>query len=434
MKNRKKVYVGLSVDIIHEGHINILKIANSYGDVIVGLLTDDAIASYKNIPYLDYKRRKIIVQNIKYVKKVIPQHTLSYVTNLNLIKPHFVVHGDDWKKGVQKQTRKEVIKTLKKWSGKLIEPKYTKNISSTLIKNKILEIGALPQNRVSRLKRLILSKNIVRILESHNSLTGLIIENLKIKKNNKNLEFDGMWSSSLTDSATKGLPDNSSLSFSARISSLNDMMDVTTKPLVFDADNGGQIEHLPYLIRSLERSGVSAIIMEDKIGLKKNSLFKNQSGTKQDKPNLFAKKIQKICNTRQSNSFMVIARIESFILGKGLNDALKRAEIYSKAGADAILIHSKEKSPKEIFSFAKKFRKSKNFIPLVSVPSTYSKVYEKDLIKNGFKLVIYANQLLRAAYPAMQNAAKNILEKSRAFEIDKKIIPIKEIINLIKND
>ena len=434
MKLKKKVYVGLSVDIIHEGHINILKTACKYGDVIVGLLTDEAIASYKNIPYLNYDRRKVIVQNIKYVKKVIPQKTLSYVANLNLIKPDFVVHGDDWKKGVQKQTRLDVIKTLKKWSGKLIEPKYTKNISSTIIKNKILEIGVSPQNRISRLKRLMASKNIVRILESHNSLTGLIIENLKINKNNKNVEFDGMWSSSLTDSATKGLPDNSSLSFSARISSLNDMMDVTTKPVVFDADNGGQIEHIPYLIRSLERTGVSSIIMEDKTGLKKNSLFKNQSGTKQEKPSLFAKKIQKICSTRQSNDFMVIARIESFIVGKGLKDALKRAEVYSKAGADAILIHSKEKTPAEIFSFAKEFKKSKNFIPLVSVPSTYSKVYEKDLIKNDFKLVIYANQLLRAAYPAMQNTAEIILKKSRAFEADKKIIPIKEIINLIKND
>jgi phosphoenolpyruvate phosphomutase len=243
-----------------------------------------------------------------------------------------------------------------------------------------------------------------------------------------------MWSSSLTDSATKGKPDNSSLDFSARISSLNDMMDVTTKPLVFDADNGGQLEHLPFLVRSLERSGVSAIIMEDKIGLKKNSLFKNQTGTQQDKPKIFAKKIMKICNSRNSKDFMVIARVESFIVGKGLKDALHRAEIYSKAGADAILIHSKEKTPSEIFSFAKEFKKSKYFIPLVSVPSTYSKVYEKDLIKNGFKLVIYANQLLRAAYPAMQSAAKTILEKSRAFEIDKKIIPIKEIINLIKND
>ena len=433
-KIKKTVYVGLAADIIHDGHINILKTANSFGDVTVGLLTDEAIASYKNIPYLDFNRRKIIIKNLKYVKKVISQDTLDYVKNLNLVKPDFVVHGDDWKNGIQKITRDRVIKTLKKWSGKLIEPSYTKNISSSIIKSKILEIGASPQNRVSRLKRLLTSKNIVRILESHNSLTGLIIENLKITKKHIDVEFDGMWSSSLTDSATKGKPDNSSVDFSSRISSLNDMMDVTTKPLVFDADNGGQLEHLPFLVRSLERSGVSAIIMEDKIGLKKNSLFKNQKDTKQDKPEIFSNKIKKICKSRQSNDFLVIARIESFIVGKGLNDALKRAEIYSKAGADAILIHSKEKTPKEIFSFAKEFKKSKNFIPLVSVPSTYSKVYEKDLIKNGFKLVIYANQLLRAAYPAMQFAAKKILENSRAFEIDKKIIPIKEIINLIKND
>ena len=434
MKKKKIVYVGLAADIIHDGHINILKTANNFGDVTVGLLTDEAIASYKNIPYLDFNRRKIVIKNLKYVKKVIPQDTLDYVKNLNLIKPNFVVHGDDWKNGIQKNTRDRVIKTLKKWSGKLIEPRYTKNISSTIIKSKILEIGTLPQNRVSRLKRLLTSKSIVRIIESHNSLTGLIIENLTINKKHINLEFDGMWSSSLTDSATKGKPDNSSVDFSSRISSLNDMMDVTTKPLVFDADNGGQLEHLPFLVRSLERSGASAIIMEDKIGLKKNSLFKNQADTKQDKPEIFAKKIKKICKSRQSGDFLVIARIESFIVGKGLNDALKRAEIYSKAGADAILIHSKEKSPKEIFSFAKEFKKSKNFIPLVSVPSTYSKVYEKDLIKNGFKLVIYANQLLRAAYPAMHFVAKKILENGRAFEIEKKIIPIKEIINLIKND
>ena len=431
---KKTVYVGLAADILHKGHINILKTANSYGEVTVGLLTDQAIASYKNIPYLDYNKRKVVIENIKYVKKVIPQNTLDYVHNLKLIKPDYVVHGDDWKTGVQKYTRSRVIKTLKKWSGKLIEPKYTKNISSTLIKKEMTNIISSPENRVSRLKRLMNSKDIVRILESHNSLTGLIIEQTSIIKNKKMIEFDGMWSSSLTDSATKGKPDNSSVDFSSRISSLNEMMDATSKPLVFDADNGGQLEHLPFLIRSLERTGTSAIIIEDKIGLKKNSLFKNQSDTKQDKPKIFAKKIEKICNLRSSKDFMVIARIESFIVGKGIIDALKRAEIYSKAGADAILIHGKEKSPSEIFAFAREFKKSKKFIPLVSVPSTYSKVYEKDLIKNGFKIVIYANQLLRAAYPAMQNAAKTILDKSRAFEIDKKIIPIKEIINLIKND
>ena len=433
MKNDKVVYVGLSADILHEGHINILKIANSYGKVIVGLLTDEAIASYKNVPYLSFKQRKVVLENLKYVNNVIAQKTLDYVDNLNLIKPDFVVHGKDWKSGVQKKTRDRVIKTLKKWSGKLIEPKYTENISSTIIKNKISEILS-PENRVSRLKRLIYSKDIVRILESHNSLTGLIIENISVIKKSKKIEFDGMWSSSLTDSATKGKPDNSSVDFSTRLSSLNNMMEVTSKLLVFDADNGGQLEHLPFLVRSLERLGASAIIMEDKIGRKKNSLFKNQSDTKQDKPELFARKIKQICKSRKNNDFMVIARIESFIVGKGLKDALKRAEVYSKAGADAILIHSKEKTPAEIFSFAREFKKSKNFIPLVSVPSTYSKVYEKDLIRNGFKLVIYANQLLRAAYPAMQFTARKILENSRTFEIEKKIIPIKEIINLIKND
>jgi phosphoenolpyruvate phosphomutase / 2-hydroxyethylphosphonate cytidylyltransferase len=433
MKKKNVVYVGLSADILHEGHINILKVANKFGNVTVGLLTDKAIASYKKIPHLSYRQREIVLKNIKFVKKVIPQETLDYSENLNLIRPNYVVHGNDWKSGIQKETRAKVVKEIKKWGGKLIEPTYTKNISSTLIKKKISDIVPV-ENRVSRLKRLIYSKDIVRILESHNSLTGLIIENLNIKKNKKNLEFDGMWSSSLTDSATKGKPDNSSVDFSSRITSLNDMMDVTSKPLIFDADNGGQIEHLPFLVRSLERAGTSAIIMEDKIGLKKNSLFKNQKGTKQDKPKIFAKKIKRVCDSRQSKDFLVIARIESFIVGNGLNDALKRAEIYSKAGVDAIMIHSKEKTPNEIFSFAKKFKKSKNFVPLVSVPSTYSKVYEKDLIKNGFKIVIYANQLLRAAYPAMQFAAKKILKNSRSFEIEKKIIPIKEIINLIQND
>lgn len=431
MKKKNLVYVGLSADILHEGHINVLKVANKIGDVIVGLLTDQAIASYKKIPHLSYRQREIVLKNIKFVNKVIPQKTLDYTYNLNLIKPHFVVHGDDWKSGVQKETRKKVIKELKKWGGKLIEPSYTKNISSTLIKKKISEIVPT-ENRVSRLKRLIYSKDIVRILESHNSLTGLMIENLNIKKNKKDLEFDGMWSSSLTDSATKGKPDNSSVDFSSRITSLNEMMDVTSKPLIFDADNGGQLEHLPFLIRSLERSGVSAIMMEDKIGLKRNSLFKDQSGAKQDSIKDFCKKIKLIIKTRKSEDFLVGARIESFILGKGLNDALKRAESYSKAGADLILIHSKEKTPNQIFSFSKIFKKSKFYKPLVSVPSTYSKTSEKLLINNGFKIVIYANHMLRAAYPAMQNAAITILKNHRSFELENKISSVKEVINLIK--
>ena len=431
MKNNNIVYVGLSADILHEGHINILKIASSYGDVVVGLLTDEAIASYKNIPYLNFRQRKVVLENLRYVKKVIPQKTLDYVDNLNIVRPNYVVHGDDWKTGIQKKTRDRVLKALKKWSGKLIEPKYTKNISSTIIKNKISEVLS-PENRVSRLKRLINSKDIVRILESHNSLTGLIIENVSVIKKSKKNEFDGMWSSSLTDSATKGKPDNSSVDFSTRLSSLNNMMEVTSKLLVFDADNGGQLEHLPFLVRSLERLGASAVIMEDKIGLKKNSLFKNQSDTKQDKPELFAKKIKQICKSRKNNDFMVIARIESFILGKNLADAIKRAEAYSKAGADAVLIHSKENTPKQIFSFAKRFTKSKFYKPMVAVPTSYSKTNEAQLIKAGFKVVIYANQMQRAAYPAMHNVAETILRNKRSYELENKISSVNEIINLIK--
>ena len=432
MKKKILVYVGLSADILHEGHINILKTANKLGEVTVGLLTDKAIASYKKIPHLSYKQREIVLKNMKYVKKVIPQNTLDYRPNLNLLKPKYVVHGDDWQTGIQKVTRMQVIKTLKKWNGRLIEPKYTKNISSSLIKENILRVGTSPDKRKSKLRRIMEAKKIVRILESHSALTGLIIENLKVIKKQNYLEFDGMWSSSLTDSALRGKPDNQSVDYSTRIQGLNEILEVTTKPIIFDADNGGRIEHLPYMIKSLERIGVSAAIIEDKVGLKQNSLFKNQSGVKQDSIKKFCQKIAKAKDTKISDDFLIIARIESFILGKSLSDALNRAEAYSKAGADAILIHSKEKNPSQVFSFAKKFTKSKFFKPMIAVPSSYSKTYERDFIKNGFKIVIYANHLMRASYPAMLNAAKSILFNNRSFNIENKISPIKNIINLIK--
>ena len=428
---KKKAYVALAVDFLHDGHIKILEIAKSYGDVVVGLLTDKAIAQYKRIPNLNYEQREKIVKNIKFVDKVIPQNSEDYSENLKKIKPDYLVHGDDWIDDNRKNIRKKAISVLKNWGGKLIEPKHSKNINLKFIDEKKINLNKI-EGRVNKLRRLINSKDIVRVIESHNSLTGLLIENLNISKKNQYKEFDSMWSSSLTDSAVKGKPDNQSVDYSSRILSLNDTMDVTTKPVIFDGDNGGRIEHLGYLVRSLERSGVSAIAIEDKIGLKKNSLFKNQKGARQDNPLKFSKKIKKIVETRSSKDFMVIARIESFILGKGLDDALKRAKIYSKAGADAILIHSKSKKPNEIFSFADKFNVSKHRLPLVAVPSTYSSVKEKDLINHGFKVVIYANQLLRAAFPAMQSVATNILKNTRSHEIEKKIVPINEIINLVK--
>jgi len=417
---------------LHKGHIHILKNASKLGEVTVGLLTDSAISTYKKFPLLDYKQREVVLKNIKYVKKVVKQDSLDYRKNLLCFKPDFVVHGDDWKDGIQKKTRQQVINTLKKWSGKLIEVPYSKNISPSQIKDKILEVGNSPESRLSRLRRLIEAKKIVKIIESHNALTGLIIEDLKIFKNKKPLEFDGMWSSSLTDSAIRGKPDNQAVDYSTRISGLGEILDVTTKPVIFDADNGGRIEHIPYLVKSLERAGVSAFVIEDKIGLKKNSLFKNQKGVKQDSIKNFCKKLKKAKQSKNSDDFFIVARIESFIIGKGINDAMKRAIAYSKAGADAILIHSKEKKPNEIFAFAKKFQKSKYSKLLIAVPSTYSKTYERDLIKNGFKIVIYANHFLRAIHPAIKKVAKSILMNQRSFESEKYIDSIQEILSLIK--
>ncbi len=430
---KKTVYTAFSIDILHEGHIKILKFASKYGKVVVGLLTDQAIASYKRLPHLSFNKRKYILENVKYVTKVVPQKSLDYSENLKKLKPDYVVHGDDWKKGPQKRIRKKVLRTLKGWSGKLLEPKYTKNISSSAIREEIFKMGTTPDIRKSKLKRLINSKNIVRILEAHNALTGLIVEKMYFSEKNKiKNEFDGMWSSSLTDSAARGKPDNQSVDYSTRYQGLNEVLEVTTKPVIFDADNGGRLEHISFMVKTLERSGVSAMIIEDKIGLKKNSLFKNQSGAKQDTPSNFSKKIQKAKSSAISTDFMVFARIESFILGKGLKDALERAKKYSIAGADGILIHSKESSPSEIFKFAKIYNKKEYAKPLICVPSTYSKTHERDLIKHGFKVVIYANHMLRSAYPAMVKTALSILKNKRAHESENRISSIKEIINLIK--
>ena len=428
---KKQVYVCLAADILHEGHINILKKAAKHGEVTVGLMTDNAINKFKKIPFLNYEQRQIVVKNLTMVKKVIPQQTMDYRPNLKLLKPNYVIHGDIWKPALKKH-RREVIDQLKKWSGKLIEYPYTKNISSSVIKDDIVNSPLFNISRVSMLQRLIEVKKFVRIIEAHSPLAGLIVENAKYEKGKIENEYNGMWSSSLTESLMRGKPDNQSVELSTRITALNELMDVTTKPVVFDADNGGRIEHLSYKINSLERQGVSAIVLEDKIGLKKNSLFKDQKNAQQDSIQNFSKKLKVAAKSKRSKNFLIIARIESFILGKGLNDALKRAKAYSNSGADAILIHSKKDNPNEIFKFSKIYNKYSNAKILVAVPSSYSKTLEKSLINNGFKIVIYANHMLRAAYPAMENAAKNILKNQRSFELENKISSVKEVINLIK--
>ena len=426
----KLVYVGMCADLIHHGHLNIIKEAKKYGDVVVGLLTDSAIASYKRLPALSYKERKIVVENIVGVSEVIPQETLDYIPNIEELKPKYVVHGDDWKEGVQKQVRQGVIDKLKEWGGEVIDVPYTKGVSSTKLHNHLKDIGTTPDIRRKMLKRLLNSKPIVKVLEAHNGLTGLIVEKTKVG----NDEFDAMWLSSLTHSASKGKPDNQYVDITTVSQTLSEIFDVTTKPMIVDLDNGGMIEHFKFTIRTLERMGVSAVIIEDKIGSKRNSLFKDTSNQTQDNPNEFGNKISEGKKSLVTKEFMIIARIESFILDKGVDDAIYRASIYISNGADGIMIHSKSESTNEILSFCKRYEKFKKKVPLVVVPSTYNRVVEEELINIGVDVVIYANHLLRSSYPAMINTAKSILENKRSYEVNKSCLPIKEVLELIPND
>jgi len=427
----KKVYVGMSADLIHPGHLNIINEAQKYGDVIIGLLTDKAIARYKRLPYLTYEQREVIVKAIKGVSEVVPQETLDYVPNLRKIKPDYVVHGDDWKTGIQQEIRTKIINALEEWGGQLIEVPYTKGISSTYLNARVKEIGTTPEIRMKQLRRLIDSKPIVRVIEAHNGLTGLIAENIKVIKNNQSREFDAIWISSLTDSTAKGKPDIELVDLTSRLTTISDILEVTTKPIIVDGDTGGIPELFVYTVRSLERLGISAIIIEDKIGLKKNSLFGMDVEQQQDDIDHFCYKIKQGKKSQVTEDFMIISRIESLILKKGIEDALKRARAYIEAGTDGIMIHSKEKDPTEIFTFCEEFKKLPKRVPLVVVPSTYNSVTEPQLQKYGVNIVIYANQLLRSAYPAMVKTAQTILENERALEADQYCMPIKEILTLI---
>lgn len=427
----KTVYVGMSADLLHHGHLNILKVAAELGEVTVGLLTDRAIASYKRLPFLTYDERRNIIDAIKGVARVIPQETLDYVPNLRALRPDFVVHGDDWKTGPQQDVRNLVLNALAEWGGELVEPPYTSGISSTRLNSALREIGTTPQIRMRKLKRLLDAKDIVRIMEAHNGLSALIVENARVSLPSKAAEFDGFWLSSLTDSTAKGHPDIEVVDRTSRAATVNEIIEVTTKPIIYDGDTGGPTEHFVFLVRTLERLGVSAVIIEDKVGLKRNSLFGTDvTQTQADIPD-FCAKLSEGKKAQVTDDFMIIARIESLILRQGMNDALTRADAYVGAGADGIMIHSREKDGSEIAEFARKFRESHPNVPLVAVPTSYSHFTEPQLAALGVNIVIYANHLLRSAYPAMKRTAETILRHERALEADEFCMSIEEILNLI---
>jgi phosphoenolpyruvate phosphomutase / 2-hydroxyethylphosphonate cytidylyltransferase len=427
----KKVYVGMSADLIHPGHINILKKAAGLGELTVGLLTDRAIASYKRLPFMSFEQRKEVLESIKGISKIIPQNTLDYRENLKIIKPDFVVHGDDWKEGVQIETRQQVIDCLSKWNGELIELEYTQNISSTKLRKLLSEIGTTTDIRRGMLRRLIHAKPIVKILEVHNALCGLIAENTVENRNGLNVSFDGLWSSSLTDSTAKGKPDIEAIDLTSRMNIVNEVFEVTTKPMIFDADTGGRVEHFVFTVKSLDRVGVSAVVIEDKTGLKKNSLFGNDVQQTQDSVENFCNKIQQGKKAQISDDFMIIARIESLILEAGMSDALMRAHAYIEAGADGIMIHSRHKDPLEIMEFMEKFRKTNKYTPVIVVPTSFNSVTVEQFEEMGVNVIITANHMLRSAYPAMLKVAKSVLKNGRTLEAEPDCMSIKDILEFI---
>lgn len=423
----------MSVDLIHPGHISIIKKAANLGILTVGVLSDSAIASYKKLPYMTYAQRVDIIENIKGVSNVIVQETLSYSDNIKALKPDYVVHGDDWREGVLKNTRKEVLDILDEIGGELVEFSYTKGISSSVLREISKPIGTTPSIRMSLFRRLLNAKRVITVNEVHNGLCGLITEVTKAERDGKVVEFDAMWSSSLTDSTVKGKPDIEAVDMTSRLSSVNQIFEVTTKPMIFDADTGGKIEHFVFTVKSLERLGVSALVIEDKVGLKKNSLLGNDVLQTQDSVESFKEKISEGKKAQVTDDFMIIARIESLILDAGMDDALKRANEYIKAGADAIMIHSRKKSANEIFEFCEKYHSMKLKAPLMVVPSSFNSVTEAEWEKKGVSIVCYANHMLRSAYPAMRNTAKSILTNGRTLEAesDNLCMSIKEILELI---
>jgi phosphoenolpyruvate mutase len=430
----KKVYMGFSTDVLHGGHMAIIQKAASLGELTIGMLSDEAIVSFKRFPILNYTERVKLVEAIKGVHTVVQQATLSYAENLRKYKPDIVVHGDNWKSGPQKAIRDEVIEILKEYGGELVETAYADNPAYEAFEAEQRKILSMPDQRRGRLKKLLEMKPLVSIMEAHSGITGLIVEKTIVTEEGKTHQFDGMWSSSLCDSTSKGKPDIELLDMSTRFKTLDEIMDVTTKPIIVDGDTGGQTEHFVYNIRTMERMGVSAVIIEDKTGLKKNSLFGTDVEQTQDSIENFSAKLKAGRAALKSNDFLLIARIESLILDKGMEDALERAFAFTKAGAHGIMIHSRKKDPSEIFEFCDKFRAVDKTSPLVVVPTSFNSVTEEEFAARGVNVVIYANQFTRSGFPAMKHVAETILSTHRAKEADDLCMSIKEILTLIPEE
>ena len=433
MPNGKSVYIAISSDILHQGHLNVLEVGAKLGEVTVGLLTDQAIATYKRLPILDFESRRAMFASLRNVSRVVPQETLSYADNIRRLRPDYVVHGDDWTQGVQAMVRTEVIELLAEYGGELVEIPATTGVSGSDLERALRPLMNTSEIRRSKLRRLLGLKPYLRAIEASNGLSALIVENVKATdpETVEVREFDAMWVSSLCDSTFKGKPDIELVDLTSRLRTIDEIMEVSTKPIIVDGDTGGREEHFGYTVRTLERRGVSAVIIEDKTGLKQNSLFGTDAVQTLDDPAEFANKINIGKQSQSTRDFMIIARLESLIAGAGVDDALRRAKTYLSGGADGIMIHSRHSDGEEIREFMRRFREFSAETPVALVPTTYNQFYEEELADWGANIIIHANHLLRSAYPAMLHTARRILDCRRSKEVDHEIMSIKDVLSLI---
>lgn len=427
----KTVYTCFCTDVIHDGHINIIENARKYGRVVVGALSDKALIRYNKFPTISQEERVKLYRSLDGVDEVVIQDDMLYDEVIGLIQPAYVLHGDNWREGPEKAIRDHVLELLGRYGGELIDVPYTYNDNVRKIDMQLREKLAMPEYRRKRLRQLIEMTPVVKTMEAHSGLTGLIVEKTVVEHEGKLDQFDAMWVSSLCDSTAKGKPDIELVDMSSRLRTIDDIMEVTTKPIILDGDTGGLTEHFVYNVRTLERMGVSAVIIEDKTGLKKNSLFGTEVEQTQASIEEFSEKIAAGKKAQLTDDFMIIARIESLILERGMEDALERAKAFVLAGADGIMIHSRRKEPDEILEFCDRFRETDVKTPIVVVPSSFNVITEEELAEHGVNIVIYANQLTRSAFPAMQKTAEDILRYHRAKEVDDRLMPIKDIITLI---
>lgn len=425
------VYTALGTDVIHEGHLNILRHAQEYGTVVVGALSDKALIRYSRFPTVSQEERVKLYESLEGVSRVIIQDDYLYDDVIATLKPDYVVHGDNWQNGPERAIRNNIEGLLATYGGTLIEVPYTRSEQARKVDQQLREKLAMPEYRRRRLRQLLAISPTVKVIEAHDGLTGLIAEKTVVDHNGRLDQFDGMWVSSLCDSTERGKPDIELVDMSARLRTVDDIMEVTTKPIILDGDTGGLTEHFVYNVRTLERMGVSAVIIEDKTGLKKNSLFGTEVKQTQAPIEDFCAKISAGKKVQLTDDFMIIARIESLILERGMEDALTRAFAFRDAGADGIMIHSRKKDPAEIYEFCDRFREKDATTPIVVVPTSFNGATEEELASHGINIVIYANQLIRAAFPAMQETARGILRAHRALEVDEQLLPFKDIIRLI---